>query len=120
MTNASDAHQEDSSKRLQELEATWSRKFMEQPKLPSAALLTGAIAMALGFGAIVFFSFAWATNFRRTYTVGLIIFTTLSLCLGIGNRILARRWFEEVKTWSAERKEAASEIERLKKELGSL
>ena len=93
----------------------WLDKFEEQPKLPTSALLTGAVAMALGFGAIMFLVFAWATQFQSTYTIGLAIFSTLSVAMGLTNRLLAKHWFKQVKAWHAERIQAATEIDTLKK-----
>ena len=99
-----------STKPLADLEAEWDRRFAAQPKLPSSALLTGAVSMACGFGAVMFFGFAWATGFRM-WLPQMWIFAGLSLALGLLNRYFARRWFGEVERWSAERVALARELE---------
>ena len=100
-----------SGRGLAELEADWRRRFVLQPKLPSSALLAGAVAMALGFGAVMFLAFAAATGFHQGYLVPGVLFASGSLALGLLNRRIARRWFGEVKVWSAEREALQREIE---------
>lgn len=102
-----------STQSLEDLEAEWTRRFATQPKLPTSALLTGAVSMACGFGAVMFFGFAWANGFR-VWVPQLCIFTALSLGLGLLNRYFARRWFKEIEVWSAEREELARRIRELK------
>lgn len=101
------------AERLKRLEADFDARYKLQPKLPSSALLTGAMAMACGFGAVMFFMFAWANHFERM-VLPLAIFTVLALALGIANRILAKRWFAMVQVWSAEREVVLIEIEALR------
>ncbi|HLX61748.1 MAG TPA: hypothetical protein VKX17_10745 [Planctomycetota bacterium] len=104
------------SSRLAELEAMWRARFMEQPKLPSSALLTGAVAMALGFGTVLFLIGAIVTHFVSAWTILVSIFGALSLLCGITNRILARRWYRRVVIpWGNERKAMKAEIEALRK-----
>jgi len=102
--------------RLFELKKTWAEKYRDQPNLPTSALLTGAVAMACGFGAVMFFAFAWTTNFKSNYVWGTAIFATLSLSMGLLNRFFARRWYEMIKVWHAERVAVQKEMEALKKE----
>lgn len=99
--------------RLRELEADWQARFRLQPKLPTSALLTGAMAMACGFGAVMFLMFATAVSFQR-WVPQLAIFTVLALALGGLNRYFAWRWFQQVKLWSAEREIVSKELEALR------
>lgn len=100
-----------------ELEARWRREFAQQPKLPTSALLTGAVAMALGFGAVMFFMFAMANGFR-TWLGHLAWFTGLALAVGLLNRYLANRWFTRVVIpWSQARGELKTRLEALESPL---
>ena len=76
-------------------------------------LLSGATAMACGFGAVMFLMFAWANGFNR-WLPQFFIFGGLSLALGLANRYFARRWFAKVQVWSAERAALLDEIESLR------
>ncbi|MBI3830439.1 MAG: hypothetical protein HY291_13045 [Planctomycetes bacterium] len=105
--------EEPAAARLKRLEANFDTRYKYEPKLPSSALLTGAVAMACGFGAVMFFMFAWANHFER-WVQPLAIFATLALALGFTNRILAKRWFAMVQVWSAEREALLAEIEALR------
>ena len=94
-----------------ELEARWHREFEQQPKLPTSALLTGALAMALGFGAVMFFMFALANSFRL-WTVPLAWFTGGAVGMGLLNRYLAHRWFTRVVIpWSQARAALKTQLE---------
>jgi hypothetical protein len=98
---------------LEELERVWRERFSAQPKLPSSALLLGALAMALGFAAAFFFV-AWAW-----WILG-CVFLTLSILAGLLNRLHAKRWYEsEVLPWAAERAALKAEIERLRSRAGN-
>jgi len=101
------------SARLRQLDADWKARFRLQPKLPTSALLSGAMAMACGFGAVMFLMFAFAVSFQR-WVPQFVIFTALALALGALNRYAAWHWFEQVKLWSAAREEMLSEIEALR------
>ena len=103
--------------RLADLEREWDARFAQQPKLPSSALLSGAVAMACGFGAVMFFAFAWLRGFQLSYCIWCGIFATLSVALGLFNRMMARRWLRSVEAWSAERKELNAEIAELRSKL---
>lgn len=104
----------DRARRLAELEATWEARYRLEPKLPTSALLTGAVAMATGFGTVMFVAFAWATGWPRMFVIHAVVFGVLSLVLGLLNRYFARRWFRSVETWSAERRSLAAELESLR------
>jgi len=107
----------DRAERIAHLEAQWNARFIEQPKLPTSALLTGATAMACGFGAVMFLAFGVVQHFQQPYLNLLIVFGALSLTLGFVNRFLANRWYTSVVVpWSDDRKKAADELEALKKE----
>ncbi len=94
--------------RLAELERIWRERFMQQPKLPTSALLTGAVAMALGFGAVLFL-------LSVTMRQHAWIWIGLSAALGILNRFLANRWYKkEVIPWGDERKALKAEIDVLR------
>ena len=99
--------------RLKALEAEWEARFRLEPKLPTAALLTGAMAMACGFGAAMFLLFAIAMHFQH-WTLQVAIFTALALALGGVNRYFARQWFKKVEAWSAEREQVRREMEALR------
>lgn len=103
------------TKRLAELEAIWRERFIEQPKLPTSALLTGAIAMALGFGTVLFVIGAILTHYATTWITLVAVFGGLSLCCGIVNRVLARRWYKhKVVPWGDERKATKTRIDELR------
>jgi len=104
---------ESSVERLKRLQGEFEARYRLQPKLPSAALLSGATAMACGFGAVMFLMFAWANGFNR-WLLQFFIFGGLSLALGLVNRYFARRWFAKVQVWSAERAALLDEIESLR------
>jgi hypothetical protein len=94
-------------KRLAQLERLWNEKFVQQPKLPTEALLTGALAMALGFGAVLFLlsykvrHYAW-------------IWIALSIFFGLLNRFFAARWYRRVVIpWDLERRAVAAEMKEL-------
>ena len=94
--------------RLAELERIWRERFMKQPKLPTSALLTGAVAMALGFGAVLFL--LSATMRQHAW-----IWICLSAACGVTNRILANRWYRKVVVpWSDERIAMKAEIDALR------
>ena len=101
--------------RLASLEALWRKRFVEQPKLPTSALLTGACAMASGFGAIFFLIGALFSYWTRTWLVLTLVFTGVSATCGILNRILAQRWYvRTVVPWAEERRALKSEIDTLR------
>lgn len=94
--------------RIDEIEKIWRERFVYQPKLPSSALLTAAVAMALGFGAVLFFLSAP----MRPYAW---IFVALSITFGLTNRYFAHRWYTRtVLPWSAERQALKSELDALR------
>jgi hypothetical protein len=98
-------NENESKRTLDEMERIWRARFVEQPKLPSSALLMGAVAMALGFGAVLFL----LTAKLRPYAW---IWIALSVAAGLLNRYYARRWYErDVLPWSEERKALKAEIE---------
>jgi len=98
--------QNESKRSLDELERIWRERFTAQPKLPSSALLIGAVAMALGFGAVLFLLTARLRPYAWLWIV-------LSVAAGLLNRYYARRWYErEVVPWSEERQALRAEIER--------
>lgn len=102
--------------RLVELEALWRERFVEQPKLPSSALLTAACAMALGFGAVFFLIGAVLTRFAAVWLTLTAIFFPLSMTCGVLNRILAHRWYKRtVIPWAEERQALKAEIDALRK-----
>lgn len=103
------------AQRLAAGQAEFERKFRLEPKLPSSALLTGAVAMATAFGAIMFLMFAWSRKFED-WMGGFYVFTALTLCFGAANRYLAWRWFKQIEIWSAERQALLAEIEALRRE----
>ncbi len=95
--------------KLAELEGIWRARFMRQPKLPSSALLTGAFAMALGFGAVLFLLSAK----MRPYAW---IWIALSATCGLTNRYLANRWYKkDVIPWGDERNALKAQIDALRK-----
>jgi hypothetical protein len=98
--------------RLAELERRWAAEFSRQPKLPSEALLTGAFAMAFGFGAVLFYASRWV----RPYWW---IWAALALATGLLNRFLAARWYRDVVIpWDLDRCATAKEIQELRAKLG--
>jgi hypothetical protein len=99
---------------LDRLEREWAERFALEPKLPSAALLSGAVAMALGFGFVMFLAFAWLHRFPRSYLWGTLIFGTGALAAGLLNRYLAGRWFRQVREWHAQREALRARIEALR------
>jgi hypothetical protein len=106
--NSTSDSPDDSRQRLEQLERLWNEKFVQQPKLPTEALLTGALAMALGFGAGLFLlsykvrHYAW-------------IWISLSIFFGLLNRFFAARWYRKVVVpWDIERRETAARIAQLK------
>ena len=93
--------------RLAQLERLWNEKFVQQPKLPTEALLTGALAMALGFGAVLFL----LSNKVRHYAW---IWIALSVFCGLLNRFFAARWYRRVVIpWDLERRAVAEEMKEL-------
>ena len=102
------ALQEDEVKRLNELEALWNQRFIEQPKLPSSALLTGAVSMALAFGGVLFLLSAWMRSYAWIWFV-------LSGATGILNRLLAKNWYQnEVIPWDRDRRATHAELQALR------
>jgi hypothetical protein len=99
----------ESQKRLAELEGEWNAKFIVgQPKLPSEALLTGAVSMALAFGGVLF---ALSLSMRP---YAWIWFALSGLC-GLINRFLARRWYTRVVLpWDKARRTTIAEIQALR------
>lgn len=94
--------------RIEEIEKIWQERFVYQPKLPSSALLTGAVAMALGFGAVLFLLSAPVRRYAW-------IFVALSIAFGLTNRFFAHRWYTRtVVPWSAERRALKSELDLLR------
>lgn len=88
----------------------WNEKFIQQPKLPTAALLTGALAMAMGFGLVLFMLSAWMRPHAWIWLV-------LGALAGVVNRLLARRWYKTVVVpWDQERRATRAEIESLRRE----
>ena|GEM_PF-1785316 len=99
------------SLRLAELEKLWNEKFVQQPKLPTSALLTGALSMALAFGAVLFFLFKWVRGYAWIWVV-------LSVVAGLFNRKFAHDWYTHVVVpWDADRRATAAEIASLKQSL---
>ena len=97
--------------RLAELERRWNTEFAQQPKLPTDALLTGALAMAFGFGAVLFLASRWV----RPYWW---IWAALALGTGLLNRFLAARWYRNVVIpWDLDRCAVAKEMQELKQKL---
>lgn len=93
---------------MQELEAHWKAHFAEQPKLPTSALLTGAISMALAFGGVLFVLSAWMRSYAWIWFV-------LSAAAGLANRLLAKNWFNNVVLpWDAERRKTLAELQELR------
>jgi hypothetical protein len=98
----------DPSKQQARLERLWLDKFSRQPALPTAALLSGALAMALGFCAALFLLSA---ALRPRAWIWIVLAT---LC-GLLNRWLARRWYRRVVVpWDHERRAVAEELNRLR------
>lgn len=96
------------TERLRELEAQWNAEFIQQPKLPTWALLSGALSMALGFGGVLFLLFVQYRHLAWIFFLG-------SLIIGaIGWRIASRWYRDTVIPWAARRRAAAEEIKALK------
>jgi hypothetical protein len=96
------------SEQLAALERRWAERFEEQPKLPTSALLTGAVSMALAFGAVLFLLSKWMRGYAWIWIV-------LSIAAGIINRMLAARWYKEVVIpWDLDRRSTAQQIQELR------
>src|SRR6185295_528452 len=101
--------------RLAELEGVWRARFIAQPKLPTSALLTGACAMASGFGAVFFAIGAVLSKYARAWLTLAIVFGALTLIAGVLNRWLAARWYRRVVIpWGDERKALKAQIDALR------
>jgi hypothetical protein len=99
------------AERLKELEKQWQAEFIQQPKLPTFALLSGAVSMALGFGGVLFVLFV---QYRHLAW----IFFVSSLIVGILGWRIASNWYRnEVIPWDARRRETAVQIQQLKERL---
>ncbi len=97
--------------RLAALEHRWKLEFEQQPKLPTAALLTGAVSMAAAFGFVLFLLSHWMRGYAW-------IWILLSLGFGATNRMLAARWYrDEVIPWDLDRRTTHQEIQELKAKL---
>jgi len=97
------------SQRLADLQRIWNERFIQQPKLPTSALLTGAVSMALAFGFVLFMLSALM---RRHAWIWLV----LSLLFGGINRLLARQWYRKVVVpWDQDRRATAAEMEQLQR-----
>ena len=108
--DASSSSQED-AKRLAELERLWNEKFTEQPKLPTSALLSVAVSMALAFGGAVF---ALSASLR----MWAMLWFGLSALIGLLARYFSRSWYRnEVVPWDRERRATAAEIAELRRRL---
>lgn len=98
---------------MAELENLWNEKFIKQPKLPTSALLTGALSMALAFGCVLFIL---AVRVRQYAWVWLV----LSVATGMLNRFLAGHWYRcVVVPWDIERKATAAEMKVLSGKRGA-
>jgi len=98
----------DDAERLRELERQWNAEFVQQPKLPTWALLSGALSMAMGFGGVLFALFV---QYRHLAWIWFL----MSLITGIIGWRIAARWYRNtVIPWDARRRKAAEEIEALK------
>jgi len=96
------------TQRLKELETLWNQRFIQQPKLPTSALLTGAISMALAFGGVLFALSAWMRGYAWIWFV-------LSAILGIINRLLAKDWYQNtVVPWDRDRRQTHAELQALR------
>jgi len=106
--------------RLAELENIWRQRFMRQPKLPTSALLTGALAMACGFGAVFFLIGLFIaknamSRFTEKWLILASVFGALAILFGVVNRWLAGRWYKEIVVkWDEERKSLKAEIDSLR------
>ena len=105
---------ENDARRLEDLQQSWNERFIQQPKLPTSALLTGALSMALAFGCGLFLlsvrvrGYAW-------------IWLVLSVLMGFLNRILARHWYRHVVIpWDSDRRSTAAEIKALEQRRDAL
>ena len=106
-----DSSPEIDRRRLAELERLWAAEFARQPKLPTDALLTGAIAMALGFGAVLFYLSHWMRPYWWIWAV-------LAAGMGFLNRFLAARWYRDVVIpWDLKRRATAHEIQQIRARL---
>jgi hypothetical protein len=106
--SAEDELSPNAATRLAQLERLWAEKYIQQPKLPSSALLTGALAMALGFGAVLFLMSAWMRSYAWIWIV-------LALICGAVNRVLSARWYRDtVVPWDEQRRATKAEMERLR------
>jgi hypothetical protein len=101
----------DDAARLAQLEQLWNEKFIQQPKLPSSALLTVAVSMAMAFGGVLFLLSAAMRQHAWIWFV-------LSAFLGVLGRIFSQRWYKNVVIpWDTERRATAKEIKELKEKL---
>ena len=99
------------AERLAALERRWKLEFEQQPKLPTQALLTGAVSMAMAFGAVLFLLSKWMRGYAWIWIV-------LSLAMGAINRVLAARWYRnEVIPWDLDRRKTHQEIMELRARL---
>ena len=97
--------------RLTELERLWNEKFIQQPKLPTSALLTGSLSMAMACGFVLFVLSAWMRRYAWIWLV-------LSVAVGLLNRFLAHRWYTKVVLpWDTERRATSQEIKLLQQKL---
>ena len=98
------------------LEEQWRARFEKQPKLPTSALLTGAVSMALGFGAMMFLFF-WYASKTGAWSYHALVFGGLAVALSLVNRYLAQRWYRHVVVpWSKEREELKARLARMREE----
>ena len=95
--------------RLAELERLWNEKFIQQPKLPTSALLTGAVSMAMACGAGLFLFSNWLRKYAWIWIV-------LSVLFGLTNRYFAWHWYNHVVIpWDTERKATYAEMTELRR-----
>ena len=100
------------TERLKELEKQWQAEFIQAPKLPTWALLSGAVSMALGFGGVLFLLFV---QYRHLAW----IFFVSSLIVGIIGWRIASDWYRNtVIPWDVRRRQMAEEIQTLKRAVG--
>lgn len=98
----------DNAERLRELEKQWNAEFIQQPKLPTWALLSGALSMALGFGGVLFSLFVQYRRFAWIWFV-------LSAIVGFMGWRIAAGWYRDVVIpWDERRRKTAEEIKALK------
>jgi hypothetical protein len=111
MANPYTSHDSEPVARLAQLENLWQQKFIQQPKLPTSALLTVAVSMALAFGGVLF---ALSASMRGYAWIWFI----LSALCGLLGRIFSKRWYNNVVIpWDAERRSTAQEIKSLREQL---